>query len=93
VSVEPSIDAGTIERAVAGNAAAIEAVVRSLQVRYFGLARRMMLDPADAEDATQEALLRVVTHLAQFRGASKFSTWAWQGVRSLLEASRLGHPP
>ena len=31
----------------------------------------------DAEDATQEALVRVVTNLATFRGESRFSTWSW----------------
>ena len=36
----------------------------------------MLLDARDAEDATQEALIRIVTRLASFRGEARFSTWA-----------------
>jgi RNA polymerase sigma factor (sigma-70 family) len=73
-----AIDDTTIERALAGDAAAVEGVVRTLQGPFFDLARRMALDPADAEDAAQEALLRAVTHLAQFDRRARFSTWAWR---------------
>lgn len=72
------ISQSTIERAVAGGGEAISEIIRRLQQPFFGLARRMMLDPMDAEDATQEALLRVVTHLGQFQATAKFSTWAWR---------------
>ena len=37
---------------------------------------RMLWHPADAEDATQEILVRIVTHLGSFRGESAFTTWA-----------------
>jgi len=60
------IDDAVIERALAGDAAAVDGIVRTLQGPFFDLARRMVLDSGDAEDAAQEALLRVVTHLAQF---------------------------
>lgn len=72
------ISQATIDAAVAGQANALNAIVSTLQKRVFRLARRMMLDPSDAEDATQEALLRVVTHLLQFRSEAKFSTWVWR---------------
>lgn len=72
------IDVATIDRAISGDAGAIDQIVRELQVPFFNLARRMMLDVGDAEDATQEALLRVVTHLSQFHGKARFSSWAWR---------------
>jgi RNA polymerase sigma factor (sigma-70 family) len=44
----------------------------------FGLAIRMLWHPEDAEDATQEVLLKVVTHLSTFRGDSAFRTWVYR---------------
>ncbi len=70
------VDDDIFERALAGDAAALDELVRTLQGPFFNLARRMVLDPGDAEDAVQEALLRLVTHLAQFDRRSRFSTWA-----------------
>jgi RNA polymerase sigma factor (sigma-70 family) len=46
----------------------------------------MLFVRADAEDATQEALVRIVTRLAQFRGEAAFSTWAYRiAVRRILD--------
>lgn len=39
---------------------------------------RLFLDPDDALDATQEVLIKVVTHLKTFKGQSKFSTWLYR---------------
>lgn len=81
------IDDALIQRALAVDAAAVDELVRTLQGPFFDLARRVVLDPADAEDAAQEALLRVVTHLAQFDGRARFSTWAWRiAVNACLDA-------
>ncbi|HXZ42894.1 MAG TPA: sigma-70 family RNA polymerase sigma factor [Terriglobales bacterium] len=38
-------------------------------------AHRLLGNAADAEDAVQDALLAAYTHLDQFRGKSKMSTW------------------
>ncbi|HEX7667278.1 MAG TPA: sigma-70 family RNA polymerase sigma factor, partial [Polyangiaceae bacterium] len=70
------LDATLVEKACAGDRAAIDAVLVSLQRPFYNLALRMLGDRALAEDATQEALLRVVTHLSEFRGEAKLSTWA-----------------
>jgi RNA polymerase sigma factor (sigma-70 family) len=62
-------------------------LVRRLQGPFHDLARRLLLDPGDAEDAVQEALLRVVGHLAQFDGRARFSTWAWRvALNACLDA-------
>jgi DNA-directed RNA polymerase specialized sigma24 family protein len=63
-----------VQRAVAGERAAMEQIMRSLERPFFNLAFRMLLSPAEAEDATQECLLRVATRLAQFEGGSKFAS-------------------
>jgi RNA polymerase sigma-70 factor (ECF subfamily) len=43
--------------------------------RIYTLARRMLGNDADAEDVTQDVLLRVVRKLSTFRGDSSFPTW------------------
>jgi RNA polymerase sigma factor (sigma-70 family) len=73
-------------RAAEGDRTAIEEIVRALQRPLYNLALRMLLLPQDAEDATQEALLRIVTHLGQYRAESRFATWAWRiAVRRILD--------
>ena len=82
-------DPEVIRRAAAGDSDALYALLRALQEPIFGLAVRMLRHRADAEDATQEALLRIVTHLGQFRSESRFSTWAWRiAVNRILDLSR-----
>lgn len=84
---------GTIEervtRAVEGDAAALESVLREIRDDVYGLALRMLGHPTDAEDVSQEALIRIATQLAKFEGRSKFRTWAYRvAVRSILNAQR-----
>jgi RNA polymerase sigma factor (sigma-70 family) len=87
-----SAEAGSAElvaRAVDGDKAALEEVVRLLQDPLYRLALRMTWRPADAEDATQEILIRVVTRLASWRGEAELLTWAYRiGVNYLLNLRR-----
>ncbi|HWE28242.1 MAG TPA: RNA polymerase sigma factor, partial [Polyangia bacterium] len=66
----------TMTRAVGGERAAIERLLSVMQRPFYNLALRMIGDRALAEDATQECLLRVMTHLSQYRSEAKLSTWA-----------------
>jgi RNA polymerase sigma factor (sigma-70 family) len=66
-----------VEQARQGDQAALEAVFSAIQDRVYGLARRMLWHPADAEDATQEILLKVLTHLSTFQRDSSFLTWVY----------------
>jgi RNA polymerase sigma factor (sigma-70 family) len=78
-----------VQRAVAGERAAMKQIMRALQRPFFTLAQRMLLSPAEAEDAAQECLLRVATQLSQFEGGSRFSTWAWKvAVNRTVELKR-----
>ena len=61
-------------QAVDGDRDALERLVSHLQVDVYGLALRMLWNREDAEDATQEILVRVVTRLAQFDFRSKLRT-------------------
>jgi RNA polymerase sigma factor (sigma-70 family) len=67
-----------VTRAKAGDRGALDSVLRSVQRDVHGLALRFLWHPQDAEDATQEILIRVVTALSSFRGESSFRTWVYR---------------
>jgi RNA polymerase sigma factor (sigma-70 family) len=79
------IDPILVARAADGDREALEAVVRGLQDDVYRLAHRMLWHPADAQDATQEILVKVITRLDGFRGEARFTTWAYRvAVNHLL---------
>lgn len=67
-----------VDRAQKGDREALEGVVVSIRGRVYALALRMLWNPEDANDATQEVLVRVVTRLATSRGESSFPTWVYR---------------
>ena len=77
-----------VEQAREGDEEALEAVVRALQDRIYNLALRMLWHPSDAEDATQEILVKVITRLRQFRHESAFTTWVYQIAKNHLFITR-----
>ena len=64
-----------IRRAQKGDAAAFESIYRIYSRRVYALCLRMIGNPTEAEDLTQEAFLRVFCRIQTFRGESAFSTW------------------
>ena len=66
-----------VEQAKAGDKNALEALILKIQDRIYGLSMRMLFYPADAEDATQEILIKVITRLDSFHGESAFTTWVY----------------
>jgi len=76
-------------RAVAGDRDALNAMIRTLQGDIYGLALKMLWNKEDAEDATQEILVRVVTRLAQFNFQSRLKTWAYRiAVNYILDTKK-----
>lgn len=76
-------------RAADGDGDALTALVRQLQHPMYRLALRFVGHPDDAQDACQEILIRIVTHLASFERRSKFTTWAYTvATRSLLRTKK-----
>jgi RNA polymerase sigma factor (sigma-70 family) len=78
----------TVEQAQAGDKSALEQVVVQIQGKVYGLAVRMLWHPEDARDATQEILIRVITHLGSFRGESAFMTWVYRIAANYLSTAR-----
>ena len=53
-------------------------LIRPYEKRVFVIAFTILRNEADAEDAAQEAFLKALKHLGQFRSESRFSTWLIQ---------------
>jgi RNA polymerase sigma factor (sigma-70 family) len=75
--------------AIGGDREALERLVAALQGDVYGLALRMLWNREDAEDATQEILVRAVTRLAQFDFRSKLKTWVYRiAVNYILDVKK-----
>ncbi len=75
--------------AIAGDWNALDQLVRELQDDVYALSLRMLCNREDAEDATQEILIRIVTHLPQFKFSSKLKTWSYRvAVNYILDVKK-----
>ena len=74
----------TVKAATQGQLLAIDNLLLTLQPGVFNLALRMLGNRDDAADATQEILLKVITHLGNFESRSAFTTWVFQIARNHL---------
>ncbi len=68
----------TVEKAISGYSQALEDVLCSVHDMVFNLSLRMLGLVPEAEDATQEILIKVMTHLSSFRQESSLSTWVFK---------------
>jgi len=71
-----------IRRARAGDPVAFEALAGAYRDRIYRWALVRTGDEDDAEDATQEALVRLHRGLRRFSGGARFETWLYSVVRS-----------
>ena len=72
-----------------GSKEALELLVARHQRWIYNIALRMVCLPQDAEDATQEILIKLLTKLSTFRGESQFRTWLYRlVVNHLLNLKR-----
>ena len=86
---QPMTLEGVAKLAIGGDREALDHLVRALQSEIYGLALRMLWNRANAEDATQEILVRVVTRLAQFDARSKLRTWVYRiAVNHILDVKK-----
>ena len=80
-TIEKPPPAGTLEdeaivaRILAGEKALFEILMRRYNQRLYRVALGILGDDAEAEDVMQDAYVRAYTHLGQFAGAARFSTW------------------
>ena len=67
-----------VAKATAGDKKALETLITGVQDLVYNLSLRMLGTFTDAEDATQDILLKMITHLSSFRGDSSFTTWVFR---------------
>jgi RNA polymerase sigma factor (sigma-70 family) len=72
-------DADLVARAGRGDRGAAQALMARHLPKMLSLARRMLSDPAEAEDVVQDAFLRLWTHAARWQpGGARFETWLYR---------------
>src|SRR5580692_5408150 len=77
-------DRNLVVSARSGDRTALEHLVQRHQTWIYNIAVRMLYHPQDAEDATQEILIKVLTRLSSFEGRSSFRTWLYRIVLNHL---------
>jgi RNA polymerase sigma factor (sigma-70 family) len=73
-------DHALVMRVRSGNREGLEELVQRHQPWIYNIAVRMLYHPQDAQDATQEILIKVLTRLSSFEGRSSFRTWLYRIV-------------
>ena len=75
---EREVDQLLVERAQRGDKRAFELLVEKYQRKLARLVSRLVRDPGEAEDVTQEAFIKAYRALPSFRGDSAFYTWLYR---------------
>ena len=73
-----------IQSCLEGNKRSLELLINSIQGLVFNLSLRFLWNRMDAEDATQEILVKVITNLSKFDGRSKLKTWTYKVATNYL---------
>ena len=82
-------DRELVRRVQQGDRGALEALVERHRPWIYNVALRMVYLPQDADDATQEILIKVITRLSTFEGRSRLRTWLYRiAVNHLLNMKR-----
>lgn len=64
-----------LQRTLAGDPAAVQALVQAYQQAVFRLALSILDDPQEAEEAVQDAFVAAINALDSFRGQASFKSW------------------
>ena len=75
---EREIDQQLVERVQRGDKRAFELLVEKYQRKLARLLSRLIRDPGEVEDVTQEAFIKAYRALPSFRGDSAFYTWLYR---------------
>jgi RNA polymerase sigma-70 factor, ECF subfamily len=69
------VDPALVKACQRAEPGALDTLIRATYTDVYALCRRMLADPDEAADATQEVYLRVMRSVLGFRGESAFGTW------------------
>ena len=82
-------DRALVARVASGDREALHELVQRHQAWIYNIAVRMLAHPQDAEDATQEILIKALTRLSSFEGRSRLRTWLYRiAVNHVLNMKR-----
>ena len=85
-------DHALIARVTDGDREALQALLARHQPWIYNLLARMLWYPDEAQDATQDVLLKVLTNLSTFEARSSFRTWLYRlVVNHALNLKRQAH--
>src|ERR1041385_4411228 len=73
-------DSDLVEQAKNGDREALENLILRHQAWIYNIAVRMVFRTHDAEEVTQEVIVKVITKLSTFKGESPFRTWLYRIV-------------
>ena len=68
-------DSTLIEQVLGGNSALFELLMRRYNERVYRAVRSILREEQEVEDVMQQAYVNAFTHLRQFNGSARFSTW------------------
>jgi RNA polymerase sigma factor (sigma-70 family) len=84
-----ALDTELVRLVQQGDRGALDALIERHRPWIYNVALRMVYLPQDADDATQEILIKVVTKLSSFEGRSSLRTWLYRiAVNHLLNMKR-----
>lgn len=93
-SPTPSADAMVVAGILQGDARALERLMRENNRRLFRVARSILRDDSEAEEAVQDGYIHAYQAMSRFRGDSRLSTWLTRIiVNQALERKRRQHLP
>jgi RNA polymerase sigma factor (sigma-70 family) len=69
-----------VNESLNGSKIALEKLISRHQIFIYNLVWKMVLNPQDAEDITQDILIKIITKLSQFNNKSLFRTWLYRIV-------------
>lgn len=73
--IEDLDDAALVERVQQRDGAAFLLIIKRHNQRLYRVARAVLDDDTEAEDVVQETYIHALTHLSEFRGDARLSTW------------------
>ena len=84
LDLDEQTDERLVEILVAGDKSAFDVLVRRHKARLYNYLLRLLRDPGDAEEVTQETLIRAYVHADKYRNIAKFSTWLYTIATNLV---------
>jgi RNA polymerase sigma-70 factor, ECF subfamily len=78
IGIRSQEEAAIVAELKAGSEAAYAWLIGEFQQPVYGLVYRIVNDPADAADTTQDVFLKVFRGMKQFHGESSLKTWIYR---------------